>query len=239
MRSITFAIAACLASACAVGGASDDDIVVDAGGTKDAAPQKDAATPFDSGSPFDSGTPYDAGSTQDVTQPQDSGNNTGCTFSGLLATYDFTGELGSQTSTAAKSSANNVTAGAVSRATALTASAGADSINSSNWATATNVDTSKYYTFSITPKGSCTLDITALSITTKASSTGPSKASVATSDDKFAAMTTVTMNSTASPSLSVNGATNAIEVRVYGYGASGTGGTMRLDTTLTVSGSLY
>jgi hypothetical protein len=232
MRS-TFAIAALLASACAVGGASDDSVLEDAGGTKDVSQQKDVSTIGDTGTPFDSG------STQDVNQPPQDSGNTGCTFSGVLATYDFTGALGSQTSTVAKSSAANVTAGAVARATGLTATAGANSINSSNWSTAANVDTSKYYTFSLTPKNGCSLDVTSLSITTQASSTGPTKAAVATSDDKFTAMTSIAPNTAASPSLSVNGATGAVEVRVYGWAASGTGGTMRLDTSFTVSGALH
>ena len=38
--------------------------------------------------------------------------------------------------------------------------------------------------------------------------------------------------------LTVTGATTAIEVRVYGYNATGTGGTMRIENTMTVSGSL-
>jgi hypothetical protein len=232
MRSSAFAICL-LVSACAVGTDGNGDTP-----TEDAGKAKDAATftaQDSSAPPQDSGTQQ-----QDVYQaPQDSGNTqTGCTFQGVLATYDFTGEPGNQASTKATSSAKNVTAGAVARATQLTATTGVDSINSSNWSTSANVDTTRYYTFTLTPQGACTLDVTSLSITTKASSTGATKGSIATSDDKFASMTTFTPNVTATPKLSVSGATGAIEVRIYGFGASGAGGTMRVDTTLTVSGAL-
>src|SRR5439155_9169998 len=123
MRSFPFAIAL-LASACAVGtdGNGDTTPVEDAGNVKDAAPvtQKDSSAP----PPQDSGTQQ-----QDVSQPPpDSGNTqTGCTFQGVLATYDFTGEPGNQASTKATTMAKNVTAGAIARATSLTATTGVDS----------------------------------------------------------------------------------------------------------------
>jgi hypothetical protein len=236
MRSSAF-VFCFLASACAVGtdGSGDTTPVEDAGKSKDSAP-------FNSN---DSGSPppqQDAGTqTPDVYQPppQDSGNtNTGCAFSGVLATYDFTGEPGNQSSTKPTSTATNVTAGSIARATSLTATTGVDSINASNWTTSTKIDTTRYYTFTLTPQSSCTLDVTKLSITTKTSSTGPANGSIATSADSFATTTSFTPNTTATPSLSVNGATGAVEIRIYGFGASGTGGTMRVDTTLTVSGAL-
>jgi hypothetical protein len=223
-------------AACAVGtDGSDTTTGDDAGEAKDSAPftQKDSSPPPPQ---QDSGTNQNDAAQQQP--PQDSGTNNACTFSGTLVTYDFTGEPGNQTSTKATSSATNVTAGAFSRSTTLTASSGVDSINSSNWTTASKLDTTRYYTFTLTPQSSCTLDITKVSITTKTSSTGPVNGSIATSDDGFATTTSVTPNTTATASLSVNGATGAVEVRVYGFGASGVGGTMRVDTTLTVSGAL-
>jgi hypothetical protein len=223
--------------ACAVGtdGNGDTTPADDAGKAKDSAV-------FGKDSSSQPPPQQDSGTTQDpdVYQPpppQDSGTNTACSFSGVLATYDFTGEPGNQTSTKATSTATNVTAGAITRATSLTATAGVDSINSSNWTTATKLDTTRYYTFTLTPQNSCALDITKLSITTKTSSTGPANGAIATSDDNFASTASFTPNVTATPALSVNGATKAVEIRVYGFGGSSTGGTMRVDTTLTVTGS--
>jgi len=231
MRSSAFGIFILL-SACAVGGGADDSTLEDSGVVKDSS-LKDSSSQQDSGGGQDSGGTNDSGTIDAPVQD----TSTGCAFSGVLATYDFTGELGSQTSTAAKSSATNVTAGAISRSSVLTATAGADSLNSSNWATATTVNTNKYVTFTLTPKSSCSLDLTQLSITTKSSATGPTKVALATSVDAFAAMTNLTPNATSTPTLSVTGATTAVEIRVYGWAASATGGTMRVDTTLTVSGS--
>jgi hypothetical protein len=191
-----------------------------------------------SGGGGDGGTSKsDSGSTS----PKTDGGSTStgsCAFTGALATYDFSGESGDQTSTAAKTKATGVTATDVKRATALTAVSGSDSINASGWATATHVDTSKYYTLSVTPPSGCKLDITSISVDTSASGSGPSNGAVATSDDSFSATTNFTPGSTANPGLSVSGSTGAIEIRVYGYGASSGAGTMRMESTLTVSGSL-
>jgi hypothetical protein len=193
-----------------------------ASGHADAAPRPDAAP----------GTP-DAST---ITTP-DAPSGGGCAFSGTLATWDFTGQPGSQASTPATSSATGVTAGAIIRQTTLTASAGTGSINSSNWPTAAALDATKYYTITLTAPSGCTLDVASLSVTAKSSTTGPSMASVATSADGFAHGTSITTAGTAStPSVSATGA--SVEIRIYGFAASGTGGTMRVQNTLTVTGSI-
>ena len=159
-------------------------------------------------------------------------------FSGALATWSFTGEPGSQPSTTATSMATGVNASAVSRSASLTVASGVGSINSSNWPSAAAKDPQKYYTFTVTPPSGCQLDLTMLSIDGKASGTGPAMAVVATSDDSFAQTSTVSTSAASTPALHVSGATTAIEVRVYGFSATGTGGTLRIQNTLTVSGAL-
>ena len=162
-------------------------------------------------------------------------------FSGALATWSFTGEAGSQASTAATSSATGVNAGAVSRSASLTVASGVGSINSSNWATTASLDPSKYYTFTVTPPSGCQMDLTTLSIDTKISSTGPSMAVVATSDDAFgqtSSLSTSTSGVVSTPTLHVSGATSMVELRVYGFAASATGGTFRIQNTLTLNGAL-
>jgi len=228
--------------ACALGTAADDSTMTSA---KDAGPKldasqfpKDASAPQQDASSFvDASLPGDDAATQNV----DSGNNnTTCAtpFNGTLATFDFTNEPGNQTSTAASSTAAGVSAGALARSSALTAVSGASSINASNWTTASKLDATRYYTFTLTPKGGCTLDVSSLSITTAASKTGPTLAAAATSDDNFATTSSVSVGATATPTLSVSGATGAVEVRVYGWSASSTSGTLRVTSTLTVAGSL-
>lgn len=173
---------------------------------------------------------------------KDSGTTSsgGCTaFTGVLAAFDFTGEPGDQTSTSPSTTATGIGAGNVTRSSSVTGTAGTDSMNSSGWATGGSADTSKYYTFTITPDSKCTLDITGVSVDSKSSASGPTKGSVATSDDSFGTKTAFTPGSTSSVGVSVSGASGAIEVRVYGYSASSGGGTFRVQNTLSISGSLH
>ena len=172
----------------------------------------------------DSGTPISGGS---------------CTFSGVLATFDFSSESGDQTSTAATSKAAGITAGDVKRASTLTPVSGSGSINASGWTTSTHVDMSRYYTLTLTPPSGCSLDLTSLSVDSQSSGAGPGSGAVATSDDSFSAKTNFATNATHSAALSVSGSSGAVEVRIYGFGASSTSGTMRIENTLTVSGALH
>jgi hypothetical protein len=162
-----------------------------------------------------------------------------CASSGILATWSFTGDAGSQASTPATSTAQGVTAGDVQRATTLTAVSGANSINASNWSTAAQRDDTKYYTLTITPPTGCMLDLTSAAIDAKSSGTGPTSASVATSVDSFAAGQTVSTTAPSTPSLTVTNQTDTVALRIYGWTATGTAGTMRLQNTLTLSGSLH
>jgi hypothetical protein len=159
---------------------------------------------------------------------------------GTIATWSFIGEPGSQLMTAAVASmtAAGVTAGPVSRSAGLVVASGVGSINSSNWALGSALDVSKYYTFSVMPQSGCTLALSSLAIDTKSSGTGPTLAAVATSTDSFGQTSPVTTNSAGTSNLLVSGATGMVELRVFGYGASGSGGTMRIQNTLTLTGSL-
>lgn len=157
--------------------------------------------------------------------------------SGVLATWTFAGAPGNQTSTAAASTATGVNASPVSRV-GVTATAGTGSINASGWPTATQRDLAKYYSFSITPPSGCELALTSLAIDARASATGPTQALVATSRDNYTATSVVNTTAASTPALTTTAAATAIELRVYGFGAAGSAGTFRLQTTLTVSGSL-
>ncbi len=216
----------------------------------DAVPTDETAPPtsHDAGVKGDANTTIpsdDAGMGADVGLPPppppstDSGTTTTtCTpASGTLVSYDFTGEPGNQTTTAASSTMSGVTATGITRATVINAVSGANSMNGSNWSTA-GVDATRYYTFTITPPASCALDLASIAVDTKASTTGPASASVATSDDSFTSHASVTVNTTATATLSVTGSTKAVEVRVYFFGAGGTSGTARMESTLSVTGSV-
>jgi len=234
-------VACALLTACAtaVDIAPDDVALVGDAAAPDAHAPKSDASPHpsaDTGVPDPVPADPDAGSSA----PPDSGSSSACAskFTGTLVTFDFTGDPGNQASTAPKTTAAGVTAGSLTRSGSLTAVAGTSSINASNWSTAAKPDATRYYAFTLTPDPKCALDLTSLSVDSTSSSTGPAKGAVATSDDQFATTTAFAAGAPATVTLSVNQATKAVEVRVYGYAAAGAAGTMRLQTTLSVSGAL-
>jgi hypothetical protein len=179
----------------------------------------------------------DAGA--DASDAADAADASSCpyAFNGTLATYDFTGEPGNQASTAPSAVVSGLTAGSISRSSALVAVSGANSINSSGWSTGA-LDSTRYYTLTLTPPAGCVLDVASISLDTKTSGTGPASGDVATSADGFASDSAFTPNAVTSVTLSVSGATSAIEIRIYGYAATSAQGTMRIQNTMSVSGSL-
>lgn len=174
-----------------------------------------------------------------ATTPADAAPTGGCAFTGVLATYSFAGAAGNQASSAATSTANGMIAGPLGRSATLTAVSGATSINSSNWATTAQLDATKYYALTLTPPTGCTLALTSASIDAKASSTGPTTAALATNADNFVTTIALSTSAPSAPTLAINGTTTAVEIRIYGYAASSTSGTLRLQNTLTISGSLH
>jgi len=230
---VTLVACAC---ACATGTAVEAPVEHDASSIHDAFSQE--ASTLDVAQQDDDASFGDV-EQQDAAQDVDASANESstCAASGTLVTYDFTGAPGNQTSTAATSTTSGITAGAVARASTITPVSGANSINGSGWSTS-SLDSTRYYTLSISPPPSCTLSITSIDIDTKSSSTGPASASLATSADGFSTKTTVTTNASTSVAMSVTGVTSTLEVRVYGYAASGTAGTMRIENTLSVAGTL-
>ena len=159
---------------------------------------------------------------------------------GTIGSWDTSSAAGSQTSTAGTTKPG-ATVGVLTRSNDLTAVAGAGSINSSGWSEATSIDTTVgYYTFSIKPPSGCTVTITGASVETKASASGPDKGAIATSADGFNHTSSITVSSTdttSSPSLSVSAASSNVEVRVFGWDAGSTSGTLRIEGQLTLTGS--
>ncbi len=180
-------------------------------------------------------TPRDAPATMEDAAATGSCANA---FTGVLATYSFTGAVGNQASQPASSTATGVVADPITRAAGLTPVSGATSINSSSWPLSATLDPAKYYALKLTPPSGCTLSLTGAAIDAKASGTGPAMAAVGTSADSFAQAVSISTTAPSTPTLSVSAASGAIEIRVYGFAATATGGTLRLQNTLTVSGSL-
>jgi hypothetical protein len=160
-------------------------------------------------------------------------------FSGTLATWTFTGAAGNQAMTLASSTAPGVTASAFARAAALTPVTGTNSINSSNWTTSAAPDPAKYYTLSLQAPVGCAVTLTSMSIDAKASTTGPTNAGIASSTDAFAQPTAISTSASSSPMISVTAPGGALELRVLGYGATSAAGTLRVQGSLSIDGSLW
>ncbi len=225
------------------------------GGSKDAAPTADtgsAGPTGDDAGVVETGTPEtgsaDTGTGADTGSVSDAGPETGVTDSGCvghgttgaLVTFDLSSQSGSETTAAATKSATGVTGGAtLARASGLTAVSGSGSINSSGWPTSTTATATDYYTLTVTPAAGCSVTLSSIALDVKASSTGPAKGDVATSADTFGTHT-ASFAGTATPTVALTGVTGTgpIEVRFYGYAATGSSGTFRIENTLTLSGSI-
>jgi hypothetical protein len=249
-------------AACASGGDAGDSSAGDDSGTlqpledgaSDATSAPDAraadtsttmveASPAPEASATDSAPGDDGGGAAEAGVPESGADSAGSScaahgFSGALVTFDLSAQTGSEASAAPTSSAAGVTGGVLSRASGLTAVSGAGSINASGWPTASSADQALYYAFSVTPAAGCTVALTSLALDLKASSSGPANASVGTSADAYASLSTpVAGNSTGTVTLSASAAA-PITVHVFGYGATSTGGTLRIQNTMTLSGTI-
>ena len=219
---------------------SDDSGIVDTG-LPDQATGRDAASPDaePAADASDSGRTQDAG-VPDAKQP-DGGTPTCAShgYSGVLVTFDLSGQPGSEPSVPPASTAAGVTSGALARAAALTAAGGTGSINASGWATSISADPNKYYTFSVAPASGCTFTLASLSIDVSASAAGPGAGDVATSADGFAQHAGA-FAGTSSGQVAVAAGRSAgpLEIRIYGYAASGSAGTLRIRNTISLSGSI-
>ncbi|HEX7704233.1 MAG TPA: hypothetical protein VF403_26000, partial [Kofleriaceae bacterium] len=64
-------------------------------------------------------------------------------------------------------------------------------------------------------------------------------ASLGTSSDAFATNATVSTSAASMPLVSVSNAHGALELRVFGYSATATTGTMRIQNTMSITGALH
>ncbi|MEP0916094.1 hypothetical protein NC981_04640 [Leptolyngbya sp. DQ-M1] len=112
----------------------------------------------------------------------------------------------------------------------------------------TLIDPNKYYTFTVTPNAGISMSLNLLTFAARRSSFGPQNIAVRSSVDNYAAtlstLTPGTPNSNSATndfntglSTNLSGAAfenlaTAVTFRIYGYGASNTGGTLRLDNVI-------
>jgi trimeric autotransporter adhesin len=118
----------------------------------------------------------------------------------------------------------------------------AAAINASGFATTFNA-AEGYMEFSIAPNVSFALNLTQLTFDERRSNTGPTNWAIRSSRDNFAADIATGLNGTtfASETVTLNSTFQNVQAgitfRLYGYGASGTAGTLRIDN-LTIAGTI-
>ncbi|RYF57153.1 MAG: hypothetical protein EOO39_35775 [Cytophagaceae bacterium] len=165
----------------------------------------------------------------------------------FTALYTYFGNTGTEASQAVSAQPTGVNFGAVARGAGVTATGGANSLNSSGWST-TGIDLTDYYGFTITPNTGSTVSLSNLAFTFQRSGTGPTSFAVRSSVDGFATDLYTTTEPAANttglsrtiPLTGITGLQNlatATTIRIYGYTATGTAGTFRLTSADATSGT--
>jgi hypothetical protein len=157
---------------------------------------------------------------------------------GQLALWDLTGSPGDQASNTASMTLAGVTAQPLTRSSALMATAGTGSINSSNWPTSGQADPSSYYTLALAAPSGCSLQVSGIMLDVKSSGTGPASGSLATNEDGFTQQVPVSTTAAGNVSISVTATSGMLELRVYGFAAQASTGTMRIENQLVITGSV-
>lgn len=134
---------------------------------------------------------------------------------------------------------SSLTATGIGRGAGISGSNATDRYTATGWNSA-SLDANDYFTWTITPTGGATLNLTSFVYTGQASGTGPTTFSFRTSADSFstglgtatATGATITLTGGAFQGLS-----SALEFRLYGWGASSASGTFSVND-FTFNGSV-
>src|SRR5262249_5153127 len=168
---------------------------------------------------------------------------------GSLGTYSTAGLSGTTAPAivAPSNVAANVVFSNLSRGSGLTALAATDAFNSSSWPTTgslTVAGNTDYYEFTITPNASYQFSALELRVGLQRSSSGPSSVELRSSLDSFGStIGSVITVGTSLAKFSLNLSTvpglqnraSAVTFRIYGYGATSGGGTLRIQQILSPS----
>lgn len=168
-----------------------------------------------------------------------------CTIA-TLASFSFTGALGTEASFDADVVNGLTTIPAMTRGAGVAGESGANAFNSSGWSTTSpaEIDLTDFYAFTITPNTNGTVSLTELKFDERRSGSGIRQIAIRSSLDNFAAdvFTTTVPDDTltrtqtvALPAAFLNSSA-AISFRIYGFGSELATGTWRIDNVI-VSGS--
>lgn len=125
----------------------------------------------------------------------------------------------------------NITVTGIGRGTGISGSNANDRYNANGWDSA-SFDANDYFTFTITPNGGYKIDFVSFEYTGQKSGSGPTNFAFRSSIDGFVANIGTPTSSGTTISLSgssFQNVTSAIEFRIYGWNASGSGGTFSIN----------
>lgn len=160
-----------------------------------------------------------------------------------VASWNFTGDAGNQTSEAASYVVSNMTGAAITRSSGLAASGAGDSFSSLGWeSTTSGFGSDEYMSFGFTVADGYSLDLNQLLVGTRSSNTGPGTLGLFYSGDSFTSqLHTFSQSGTTTLVSDINlsaltGLTGNVEFRIYeigntqadGIGDTASGGTFRL-----------
>ncbi|HEY0993707.1 MAG TPA: DUF4215 domain-containing protein [Kofleriaceae bacterium] len=163
----------------------------------------------------------------------------------LVAQFSFTGATGNEVKLAASFADPALAAPPVmSRGTGLTPSIAIDAFSASAWTTASTRDPDDFYSFTVAPSAGHSMNLRALQLDERRSSTGIRRWSVRSSLDGFATDlaafnvpdNTATRTETAQLPAQFHGVTTPIEFRIFGFKAEAAGGTWRIDNVELIGG---
>jgi hypothetical protein len=236
------------AAGCAVGSAAEAGDGIALGVPVDADPDADAGADAGARSPTappagaDGGTSsaVDAG-VADAPAAADAGPISACAFTGPLLAFDLGQAMGAQVDLLPAAKAAGLSATALRRSGVVTVASN-HAMNASDWPSG-SLDVARHFAFTVTPPAGCAFTAATLSVDLKASATGPTSAAVGTSADGFGALQSVPVSTAGGPVvvpvLGGGGkAGGVVEVRIFGFAASSSAGTLRLQGTLALTGSI-
>jgi hypothetical protein len=161
-------------------------------------------------------------------------------YAGSLVSFDLAAVTGVPASVGPAAIAAGLTVTPLERVGVTPVSA-SGALNASTWPTG-GLQPGKYYTFTVTAPAGCTMTLTTVVVDLKASTNGPKNAAVGSSVDKFAALAAATVTTAGGaatvPVPGVVAIQGAVELRVFGFAAAASGGTLRVQDVLTLAGSL-
>lgn len=120
----------------------------------------------------------------------------------------------------------------IGRSAGITGQSGNNQYNAAGWTTAAGIDLGDYFTFTLDAAAGFEIDFNSFVYTSARSSQGPASFSVRSSVDGFTANLALPAATGASISLAAavfQNITNAIEFRIYGFGAGNTNGSFAIN----------